>query len=98
MAARVSIHIEEECNLHGHAAATAKGVIGAVAGVAPWYIHVNRVVAVGNRVRDFLAYFGHNRGSRASVGGCRSIEEMAIVRDGWAHLSVRVGEFLRSLR
>src|SRR5712691_338939 len=88
IAARVAIKIEEEGNLHGHAAARTEGVISTVTSVAPLQIDIDRVITVGDGACNFLAHFGHDRGSGTAISCRRGIDEMTVMSHGWSHLTI----------
>src|SRR5262249_14316501 len=55
IAAGIAVELEEEAKLHGHAAAGAVRVPGAVARISTLRVGVDRIVAVGDRIGDARA-------------------------------------------
>src|SRR5207248_2179015 len=94
----VAIHVEEKGNLNGYAATRAVAVVSAVARVATLYVNVDRIVAVADRIGNFLADFGHNRGSGTSVGSGGEVDEVSVVSNRGSDLTVRTRVFIGGFR
>src|SRR2546430_17311639 len=97
IASRISVQIEEEGNLHGYAAASAKSVIRAITGIASLGVHVDGVIPIRYGIRYFPADLGHDGGSGASVRCSREVHQVTVMSHQRSDLAVGAGVFVRRL-
>src|ERR1700730_2805500 len=97
VAAGIAVEIEEESKLNRVAAACSERVIRAISGIASLHVDVDGVVAIGYWVCDFFAHLSHNRRSRASAGGRRSVDQIVVVDQRGSDLTIRACIFVGSL-